>query len=508
MKKAISMLMLIFIIFYTSGCVNISIDSLQKISPPVNNKIPIQGKWEILKVINTDAKKAIDKNNDLTGKIAQFSTDYIAVGGFLLNKPGYTIRKVNTEDYFLYNHKSLHNYFSITTKEMNIITISNDNKFFCQVLKLSETEAIIELQNYILYLKQISPEVDSTFFKEVNTDNSGNLNIIPEDNKSLLRTGVFIGLRYSTNGIADNMPEYNYRTLWISTINKQLHPILEAKDIFFPRRSGFWTLEVQQISYGGYTKDVISAQNLLIKDSNQAVLLKDYPKENLNKKNTRIAINYVGNDYVSTEVQSNESYRLDDKDYSIKNLQVLPIDNLSTIEGIKISDILDPSSTDTMKKNMDAFVTTLDIKKDNILNPYSFDRNFGLTRKMGHWFLEGRVNYLKEHEVASLDYNINLIPPSNLVLYDELIISWTEIKDKIPEAKDVYTSPNKDLAIILGNDRLYIYAIDNGSLGDYPLEKIQLNPNETIIMAEWATGSYVENWEKNFINLKSTTKKK
>lgn len=507
MKKVISILIFIFIISYTSGCVNISTDSLQKISPPINNKTPLQGKWDILKVISTDTNKAIDKNNDLIGKIAQFSTEYITVGGFSLNKPTYTLRKVNTEDYFLYNHKSLPNYFSITTEEMNIITISNDNKFFCQVLKLSDTEAILELQDYILYLKQISTETDGILSKEINYYN-GNLNTIPEDNKSLLRTGVLIGLRYSTNSIADNMPEYNYRTLWISAINKQLHPIVEAKDIFFPRRSGFWTLEMQQVSYDGYIKNIMSARNLLRKDNIQLITGDGYSDEFSNKKNTRIAINYVGNDYISTEIQFNDSSTLGDKDYLINNLQVLPIDNLSTIKGIKISDILDSTSTETMKKSMDTFVTTLDIEKSDILNPYGFDSNFGLTRKMGHWFLEGRLNYLKEDKVASLDYNINLIPPSNIVLYDELAISWTKIKDRVPEAKDVYTSPNKDLAIILGNDRLYIYTIDNGSLGNYPIEKIKLNSGETIIMSEWATGSYVENWERNFISLKSTTLKK
>lgn len=129
----------------------------------------------------------------------------------------------------------------------------------------------------------------------------------------------------------------------------------------------------------------------------------------------------------------------------------------------------------------------------------NLEENFALFRKTGHWYFMGRVKLPENAQVPYLDFNINLLPPAELVMYDELHLSWTDIKDRIPDAVDAYTSPNRDLAVILTRNQLLIYTMSYGTLGEVPLKKLQLQEGDSVVMAEWALGDYMENWEKTFI---------
>jgi predicted DNA-binding antitoxin AbrB/MazE fold protein len=102
------------------------------------------------------------------------------------------------------------------------------------------------------------------------------------------------------------------------------------------------------------------------------------------------------------------------------------------------------------------------------------------------------------NQMLSGDFNINLMPSSKIILYDTLFIPWTAIKDKVPEAIDAYTSPSKDIALIVTTKYILIYTIENGALSSLPIQKVKLKEGESVIMSEWSTGDYVYNWERCF----------
>ncbi len=125
--------------------------------------------------------------------------------------------------------------------------------------------------------------------------------------------------------------------------------------------------------------------------------------------------------------------------------------------------------------------------------------NFGLVRKNGHWFLVGRINYQSGGTFAQTDFDLNVIPPPNLIFYDTLVLSWHAIKDRVPDALDAFTSPNKDIALVKTKNKLTIYPIGGEQLAENPLAELDLQEGAAVIMAEWAIGSYVESWEKSFL---------
>jgi hypothetical protein len=97
-----------------------------------------------------------------------------------------------------------------------------------------------------------------------------------------------------------------------------------------------------------------------------------------------------------------------------------------------------------------------------------------------------------------MDFNLNLIPPSDMVAYDALQVPWTAVKDKLPDAVDIYTSPNKDIAVILTRNKILVYDIVNKTLSDAPLAGYKLEDGSSVIMAEWGIGEYAPIWEKSF----------
>ena len=139
-----------------------------------------------------------------------------------------------------------------------------------------------------------------------------------------------------------------------------------------------------------------------------------------------------------------------------------------------------------------------------IIDDDAQQKNFALYRKTGHWFFKGRIDPDRQGHLPYMDFNLNLLPPANMVAYDVLHVPWKEMKDKLPNAIDIYTSPNRDLAVILTRSHILLYTIEGRKLSGEPIAKIRLEEGSTVIMAEWSMGEYVARWENSFIKNNDT----
>ena len=201
-------------------------------------------------------------------------------------------------------------------------------------------------------------------------------------------------------------------------------------------------------------------------------------------------IDYIGNDYVAVEKST----------AGVNRLQVLPIDKLSSSTEIKASDLLGENGSNAYMSARDLVAAELKVKGITMIEKDEAGNNFGLARENGHWVLFGRVNYQSNGTPGQKDFNLKSIPPANLIVYDTLALSWHNIKDRVPDAIDAFTSPNKDIALVKTKNQLTVYRIGSEQLAKDPLAEISLKEGETVIMAEWATGSYVDSWERLFLS--------
>jgi hypothetical protein len=304
--------LIVIVALMLCSCSLIASDSSRKVEAPQNRKIPIAGKWQVEKYFDTGTK---DENEDLVGKIVQFSKDIVLIEGTIFRGPAYRTKKVDAGEYMFYKHKSYPVDYGMKEGEVQVITVISGNSYLCELIKVSENEAIGEIQNSMVLIRKISDSIDNYSLKSSFSEQSA----IPweEVKNTTENTGVFIGLRsaFLEGNSDDGNINYSYRTLWVESKRKVLQPVYETSGIFFPRRSGFWRLEAKRSQEGGMVRDTIYAYDAFGKPEI------DTPLSAYENKSGKLlkSILYVCNDYI---------YQL--KHMVRAGLQIIPIPGRKT----------------------------------------------------------------------------------------------------------------------------------------------------------------------------------
>ncbi|WP_053956784.1 hypothetical protein [Inediibacterium massiliense] len=471
MKKTFLILMMIMSIFL-QGCIDVKLDVGQSIVPPKNKRIPVGGTWKVEKYKIVDEKVQQAQVNEWIGKTAIFHEHYAVFADEISEAPEYKMKNVDAKEYFLYTHKISEKELNVQNKRIEIISISSKEKHFYDFIKIDEHRLIVYIDHVFYYLEKVSDTTNQIFVKDKNKINRDNIDLQTKE-PDILSSGVLIGLR---KDVLDPTKENEvYRTLWIAAQNRKMHSILEMPHLIVPRKSGFWMIGENRKFYDDKVRDQLFSIPL------EKTEEPPYDEEEDINQDIYRKIKFVGNDYVALEYQNDT-----------KKFQVLLIDHIQGSKGIKLSDVVGEHGKEVYTQSAQSYLNFSWKPKEHYeMN----EENFSLARRNGHWILKGKINTKKDE---SLEFNINMFPPYKMVHYDELHVSWNEIKGRVPEAIDAYTSPNKDFAVIITNEEIYVYMIENKTLALKPTEKIKLQEGEKVVMAEWATASYVEKWENTF----------
>lgn len=488
---------LLLIILLLTACVGTANDLSMQIVPPKVTDISIGGTWEVVDVLNQSS--FTEEDQQWLGKPILFSSQYGVIADYFIKDISYQVKRVNADEYLLYHYKAFPEGYHFSEEEIEVITIMDQDVLFAEILREHGENLILKINNDSFILKMVSQEVDEELLKKRQQENSLTELVENSPQSTLLRTGVFIGLRQDIEENQGEIESHLYRTLWIASENKDLYSFLETENIFFPRRKGFWKMEINRVLDGNRIEDLLVSNNILSKEASYSLdnvthqsLLQPSKLEVIYRK-----INYISNDYVSIEEKVFQQYK-EEKILQREGLHILAIDSLPNIRRINILDLLGSSGLEAIETGRKKILEQNN--ENNLLLQQNLGENFGLERRFGHWFLKGRVNFHENDQLKTSDYNINLIPPSELVFYDDLSIPWTTVKDRVPAALDLYTSPNKDIALVVTKDEIMVFSIKGRNLQLEPLERIPLKDGEVVIMTEWATGLYVESWQRTFEN--------
>ena len=481
MVKKFMMILILTLIFLLlcGGCAESSGASAGKIIPPSNQACPLGGRWTVLQELgpgeNTDlSENAEDAEQKWVGTDVQINADAIALGDQVWNHLSYKIKKVDAADYLMTRYVSFNDISLPESQAVDVITVYAASNFLGEFMKIDDESMISFIQDKALLMNKISDQTDIAL-GEADTK---------EQDRNLTGTegtsGILLGLKIPSNG------GYTYQTLWIAADHQQLRPVLASEQLFFPRTSGFWALRVKAAD-SGTVGNMLEVRNVAEKVPGIKEKDNDLPVRDDIATRT---INYIGNNYVAIEKQAD----------GVSQLQVLPVDNLSSPEEIKVSDLLGEEGSSIYQGAREHAASELRKKGFTSIIRDEAGENFGLVRKNGHWFLIGRINYLNGEKHEDFNFDLKIIPPSSLIFYDTLMLSWHSIKDRVPDALDAFTSPNKDIAMIKTKNKLLIYRIAAEQLAENPLAEVDLREGTTVIMDEWATGSYVDSWEKSFLS--------
>ena len=510
MKFMKKLLIVILALGMFTGCSALSRETSNKLALPENKTVPLIGKWVVEKCFDTDGNnKPNTGDNKWIGKVFDFSGDSITFDESYWEQVNYKIKRVDAEEYFLHKYSNAIKSFGISSKEVQVITASSDDRYLYEFVKLSDENIIVNIDNGFYCLGRAPDGYPGTDAKVRKTEKGlENEEVYYDD--LLTRSGLLLGIRIpeqmGQKGSNVKLEQYVYKTYWISSTNRKIDSILSAGDIFLPRKNGFWKLAIQKILGGEGLEDTLSAVMVPTGFAEKPAAPENGSKKQLRMETKlRKVVLYVGNDYICTEnIEENKLPGAPEAE-EVKVLRTMPIDNITDMEGIKFSDLTGDNGSMAMEGAIAGILGSSNNNSLKNIVEEDQEENFALFRKTGHWFFKGRLNLEPGESMAYVDFNINLIPPADMVAYDILHVPWTLIKDRVPQAIDAYTSPNSDMAIVLTRNAIVIYSIEAGDvLSEEPVKKLAIPEGSMVVMAEWATGDYVKNWEKSFMKNNQT----
>lgn len=486
------------IILFCGCSYNSSVEEpLEYIKPPPINRCPIEGTWKVTKCTDLKFQLSLNSSSNLwLGKTAQFTKGSAVIGDYLWRNPHYKLKKVLSEDFFLYNYKMSVPDLGISNSQLEIVSVSGDEKFAKEFVKISEEEMFVSIDDTVLFLKKTSDKAKDYTFSFI--EQKSNLSMLNTKDLSFHNICLLIGFR-TTKESTSKIPSYSYKTIMIAYKDRKLQDILQTKDIILPRRNGFWKVIVKRDQHDKDSfEDLIYTYRMFL-NAPQKISFEKIESSNLFEKGKLSkTISFIGNDYISLDI--NLFSPIEPYEVLKSNLRLQPIDSIHTPKGVKISDLFANNGSDVLRTRKENFIKNI-YGNENVfqLNPSTSEENIGLYRKAGHWYMEGRVGIIDKNFTNYHDYKLNLLAPSEIVYFDKLCLPWQKIKDKIPWATDVYTSPNRKIAVVITQSKLSVYEIDKEALSPSPLAIVNLNNNDTVIMAEWADGNYVDIWHDYFL---------
>ncbi|HII4439215.1 hypothetical protein ACOT7R_05335 [Clostridium perfringens] len=496
----------IFVIFFTiisffmTGCSPKESFDISKITPPESDKIKILGEWEVVSKLHDS-----DENNSSSisgafhlgkGDIVNISKDGVVANDISIVNPSFKLKRMERDVFFKeIDNISIKDEIKDTIKSeyIDVNSIYDSNKTYLSIISINDSEAYLLLSDNLIKLKKVSDVVPKQAVKE--SENAGIANKTKSENSISPEyyqkdVGILLGLKEPAHIEDDNLEEASYKTLWISVINNELQPVMVLNNsLLLPRINGFSNISLSSRLDDGKIENKLKVTSKK-KDPNDK-------KEIKGEKNTAgiyEEITFVGNDYIGLESYSgSDDFRGTFNEYSI-----IPIDTMDTHKSMDIVNLFGKEQEGNYNKSENNAIQKYDIdgREYYSKNKYS---NITLQRKNGNWHLEGILN-----EKNSLDYpktfDININPVPILINYDTLAVPWSQVLSLGRDVRDVVTAPNGKIAITLAKDKLSIYKVIDGRIGER-LGEININNDEKIVMAEWAVGDYVKYWDETVENV-------
>lgn len=498
MKKLTLTIIIVILAAFISACSVDNMEISENIEAPRNMNLPIEGRYIIedykLSAISTmteeDAKAFL-------GREAIFNENLVSIGDDYCYEPNYKIKNVEAKDYLIYYYKTNPELLNITDETIQIVSVSGVQQFFNDFIRISEETVIVNIDGVFFFLNKAPDNVETDKMELSSVPQEVTLRAMDLKEKQGLNSGILLGLKSLDLEGDSNIEKWNYRTIFIRSVDRSIVGIQEMENILLPRMTGFWKVEVQREEVDGKVRDNIVAYPLN-RGTNVAIKTEDEvlfgaAVEDVDSDETIKNILFLGNDYISIE---NIHYRNKGQRY----LELYPVDNINESTPVKISDIMGETGREALIEGFNKeIVSSIKDGSKGLLNFIPKEESFGLFRRNGLWILKGRVNYIKNGNYMYEDFNIPAIPTQEIIRYDELCIPWKEIKNKRADAIDAFTSPNEDIAIVVTRNEILVYPIEENTIGNEPIGRIELKQGEKIVMAEWAIGRYPQLWEKEFI---------
>ncbi len=459
-----------------SGCSTIQFNIEETINPPEYENLAIQGTWEIVDYVPVVSQgKGLTNENikkNYIGNRALFDSEISSLGPDICVNPQYRVVRTSAEAFIQSKYRTDGRKLALDEQTISVVNITSEDQLFYEVMVTEKDKAYVYIDNGFLVLSKTSDKVDSKIKEETLSNREPNVPNGQNQEDPLLRSGLLIGIR---------TPDNVYKTIWIYSENREIKSVSGVKQLLVPRAKGFWQL-------GTVNKNNIHA--IYAEPFNDKMSIDDdryfinIPGKNVLNVNPNTRIHFVGNDYIGTETDG--------------KFKVFSLENLSSGTAVTYTELVDIEAQKVLEKTTKEQIAAIKGEAAKHLIRQFEPTNFMLVRRNGHWVTKGRLFYEQPYQEKYRDFDINVLLPQKLIYYDELGIQWKDIKKKLPWTTDAFMSPNKEIAVMTDENGLSVYTVKNSDIIKQIL-KLQLDKEETVVMAEWSVGRYADIWN-NFVN--------
>ena len=456
---------------------------------PQNNNLEISGIWY------SDGYEVLDKEistkeeiNEIVLNKVKFDNNNVVIANKRFDGISYKLKMVNLDYMISYEAEFKIQDLGLTDKEVKVYSVYFENNLLGEIINISEEESYLYYQGILFNIKREGDITESSGDDKTVTVEDGN----NSDGKSEISQGIYLGLKCEGNQDKDgNYIREEYRTIWISTNKGELQSVKQRENIIFPRNEGIWILQPKEykVEEKGIYYEYFNAMPL---EKSGKTVKNTFTEGAISKgKVVKKSINYVGNNYIASEVTTNEKFS------ESPVYEVLPIDNLNNKDGIVIGDLFGLESNKVFKENYEKKYAVIDEMNKTKLSRFVNYSNYTMVRNNGKWVIQGRISPVLSGGKV-FDYLLSIKPSRAVINYDTLIIPWKVLKGEVPFLVDAFTSPNGKMAIIITKSEIKIYKIMDGELDKTAIKIIPLKEGEKVIMSEWCEGAYVDKWDTGF----------
>ena len=477
-KKLLIVFFLIIILFF--GCKSNMRDEES------NDIFNFTGTWRIDSVEQLGEKDDSEEvSSYLIGDEIKLGNNEIDIVGKYKQNIHYKLKAVEGDYILSYENNLTMNTFMNGRETVDLISIIDKNQIIGEFFLNSDTEMILLYKSSLIKLSKVN--------KRANFDDIRDDVVIANESKEEEfdeKEGVMLGIKTPSKRISDGIYSNDeYRTLWISHDKWEIGNIYEKSSIIFPRLNGIWKLEVNQKSINGFEYDQFQVGKYDEKLKNDTV-------ENIIlDKSEYKTIKFVGNDYISIGKYQGDSF---EGNYPI--YQIIPVNNINIENGLQADEIFIGNEKEKYLEEFQNEINSLSKEQIDELNISSIDyNNLAIERRIGRWRFVANL-LPKNMNEAGESFKLSILPDSRFINYNSLYISWKSLKQQLGFFKDAFTSPLGKIILVQFDTYIAVYKIENGSLITEPLVTTPIDEKDEIIMSEWCSGTYVEEWEKTFID--------
>lgn len=320
----------------------------------------------------------------------------------------------------------------------------------------------------------------------------------------VVKTALLIGLRTDHQETDPLHPSADigyssYRTLLVAPVDGTLSVAAEGSGILMPYGTKFWRIDEvnTETEHGTYQflnpyPAEKAAQPAAIFLFNPAVELSHTEK-----------LLFAGNQYLSVAEKERVWQGKASAEYSRIWVRKLPQLGLN-----RVVNFADNKKDEDHVSVQELFGSGINSRLADLLgsgNPEGMPsqltgESWTVVRNPGRWSAQVAETYTdSDRSEKYLLHDLSEQLPVTVTSYDRLGCSWSVIRTLQPDAKDALSSPLDDMLAVLTDHRLVVFApvpVNGAALQEHrdPLLTVELRPGEQLVMAQWATGGYVEDW--------------